>query len=349
MGDTRQVLLISHVADLDGAASALVADYYWSKQQGADVEIHFVDYSQRLENVASLLASNEYEAVWIMDLAILDPEVLKLNKTPREKTFIFDHHATAHNSLKQIANKKYAEVYFDDSKCATEVVWDYVSPEINKRKKDAQMLKKLVSYARSRDLWIRDLEQGDQLDAMVRYMGAYEFFHHIAEDYRRIEDYSEVMEVVLEVGEKQMMQSIYFAENSMVYTDLTYKDGSKKHNIRLITCSSFGSTSDVGNHLVSKHANYDDVDGVYAIMLDGRNLSCSVRTNESTCDITDIPANKMASAMDKNGGGHKNAAGFQVSKEYFEFGPAYLHAEIRNWLLTSPKTKFKLAETPKKK
>lgn len=314
-GQGRRVTILSHQDDLDGVASAVVADRYL-RGQGVVPNVCFVSYETIEVDVERLGASED--ELWIMDLSLKDPGLIKhLRRFGPEKLFIFDHHSS---SVQAMASwQPFATILFDDSgnRCATDLVYGFVRETLGWD--DLGALGPMVDAAHSRDLWIRDVQAGDDLTVMICQKDAHWMFGLLQGDPTLASpaNYTAGMYEAMQEAETARQESIALANASEVTLKYRMHPITRElfdPPVTLVCALSNGFSSDVA------HALLDGNGHRWVALIDVDRLRLSFRTNDETIQATGVSAKELAESI-PGGGGHPCAAGSALPPEILRGGP----------------------------
>jgi len=321
-------LIVSHIADLDGVASALLACKYMQSHNYDLITYKFADYDNAYDTVVDNIKDNDF--VFISDLSWKPTNINlidQLSHLKKENIIFVDHH----KSSKEVfdAWKDKATIYFDCSgdKCATDLIWEFAKNDIEAKDKEIQEWAKdrcgsyyvednmpyyqeLVNAAHSRDLWINDNDNGLYLTKIITELGAENVFLELTRHMKYLNGYFPAeWNQAIEKYDLRFAKSKELAEKSASITDIDLSDIS----VKLITCFTNGFVSDIGHEFLT------DIDGYgWFITFNLENYTLSIREKEGTFKNTGIGCNDIASKFDPNGGGHVYAAGAKPhTNQYF--------------------------------
>ena len=145
-------LVISHIEDIDGMGSIILANIFWDKQ---------VDYvACTIPEVAIILKEvwQNYEEIYICDLP-LDNEAISLidnNVKIQEKIKHFDHHASELDNAKKYSFINEVVNLNNKQTSGTELFYNYLLSLDANNKINQDYFKEFVEATRSADVW--DLE-----------------------------------------------------------------------------------------------------------------------------------------------------------------------------------------------
>jgi len=179
-------LIQTHI-DLDGAACAVILDYFDLEYD----ELLFVNYSDYESGELNYEYLKQFEEVWYTDFS---PDEMSLNIFKKEatKVKIFDHHQTFQDSFKDYdkTGLNY-EYYFDNSRSGTEIVFDY----LRKGKRIPKNVVDFVQLVSAYDLWKETsklFEKASDLNRLLwksldyQAKGAYKYYPFIEKFVNRL-------------------------------------------------------------------------------------------------------------------------------------------------------------------
>lgn len=298
----KKVSIVSHRADLDGVASAVLATEFVMSKYGAPPEkVIFADYDDAKTAIAR--AAIDVDELWILDLSIKEPNIAEFFKhIPRESVFYFDHHNSSVSTVE--AWSDVASLYFDDSgnSCTADLLYKAagdVAPQFTK----TPIYDQLVAATHSRDLWINDVQEGALLTDVISILGAQAVYQELIEQPSSAFEskFPKLFQEAVIIAEHQREAAIAMANNTKMSIEV--KDGCS-----LVYMITTGYQSDVGHMILQQHP------GSYAIMFNLSNLTGSIRCNKETAMANGIGANSIASLF-AGGGGHPYAAGFPLTTD----------------------------------
>ena len=285
-----KAIIVSHIADLDGVASAVLLWHYLKAKNGEEPQVFFTDYVDAGEMIKRV--SLDCEELHISDLSQRDVTLVPtIPGTP--KLFFYDHHPDSKLAFELWADK--ATIWFDDtaSRCATDLVWDAYASILEALD---PALVDLKAAAHSIDLWIKDRIEGDELSSVVAVKGAQVLFNILSAEPCRAqkENYSNEIKQCIYISAEQLRVSEALAKNTAC--KFVVKDDA------VVICAySWGRTSDVGHSLL--------IENPYAwiILMDLKRMTLSMRSNAETVAKYNVSVQDIAGSL--GGGGHPVAAG----------------------------------------
>lgn len=283
-------IVVLHHSDLDGYAS-LWAFLKAKDLSESDVEAISVNYN-RQEQVLSEnnLAGKD---IYIFDFSFSRKEIERLNKENNNLCLI-DHHITAEQELGDLSY-----CHFNDTTCGAINVWVYFSDK---------ELPEFLKYVNAYDMW-------EMKDTEDQYVCLY--LNSIAKTMSAFDDANDKLinnkKYILEIGKMiydnmhKSSRTIFNSAPSFLLDNEKiswYKDGNA--GVPVYNNSEASWTS----HWYFQGEN--SCDKVAFFHFEGDKVMFSLRSKKEA-DVSDI-------ATSWGGGGHKNAAGFDMEiKKFFEF------------------------------
>ena len=310
------VLIVSHIADLDGVASAVLLTAYFKEFRGILPNVVFADYENAQEKVLS--NSDFADEIWICDLSWKENNIDSIDKLKSIKIFFFDHHSSSRKCFEHWANS--ASIFFDDSgkMCTADIIYAYLSSlsestELPPPTEDfLKLMAPIVSATHSRDLWIKDDPNGCAISCVIDDLGAEHVFFELIKNPEKIH---------ISNFPKQWTDSVSKFEEKL---NLSYDMAQKTlltevvNGVNVCACFALGAISETGERILKEK-------GPSLIgFIDLNRKEISFRTNEETIEIVGFGVNKIASFIHQNGGGHPCAAGAACSSKHFTEGPIAL-------------------------
>lgn len=298
----KKVSIVSHRADLDGVASAVLATEFVMARHGVPPDkVIFADYEDAKTCIAR--AAIDADELWILDLSIREPNIAEFFRhIPRESVFYFDHHNSSVPTVEAWEGK--ASLYFDDSGnyCTADLLYEaasQVAPSFIKN----PVYDQIVAATHSRDLWVNDVREGALLTDAIAILGAGSVYQELVEQPSSSFEskFPRLFQEAVVIADGQRAAAMSMANNTKMVVPV--KDG-----CNLVYAITTGYQSEVGHMILQQHP------GSYAIMFNLSNLTGSIRCDNETAKEHGIGANNIASLF-VGGGGHPYAAGFPLSTD----------------------------------
>lgn len=219
------------------------------------------------------------------DVVIVDfsyPRNVILDMKERAKSLlILDHHKTAKEALDGLDF-----AIFDMAKCGASLAFSYLFPD--------RSVPRIIEYIEDRDLWRRELPFSD-LVANALWLRPKKF-----EEWEQLLHYNEEeMEELVQLG-----STVEAVKNNIVEQLMRDKVEIRLKGLKLNAVNSAVYVSEIGNKLLETEPV-----GVVFSVKSGKVLF-SLRSRDDRPDVSEI-------AKLFGGGGHRNAAGFEVSISQF--------------------------------
>lgn len=311
-------LIVSHRADLDGVASAVLMTQAVPEEHRMNAHVAFADYDDKLPLLSGVVDTFKPDVVWIGDLAFRINEfddVYALLKDVGEVKF-YDHHVSSSEFFDRVRESwPQACVSLDVSGdfCTADLVYND-----NPDAMTSEWMEELRSATHSADLFLNINRNGTLLSMVITVLGANATFDMILADPSCIceEKFTGVMQACVEKCRRQDQKSFDLAnwsEHSMLVTSLP---GSPK----IVLCFTAGNESVIGNGMAERHSP------AWTIMLKPDINAVSMRTNQQTIDMTGISVADIAASF--GGGGHPRAAGFDLPLPWLIKGMDFALVEL---------------------
>jgi oligoribonuclease NrnB/cAMP/cGMP phosphodiesterase (DHH superfamily) len=298
----KKVSIVSHRADLDGVASAVLASEFVMSRHGVPPDkVIFADYEDAKTAIAR--AAIDADELWILDLSIRESNISEFFKhIPKESVFYFDHHNSSVSTIEAWSDK--VSIYFDDSgNCCTADLLYAATPDVAPAFVKTPVYDQIVAATHSRELWINDVAEGALLTDAIAILGAETVYQELLEQPSSAFEskFPELFQEAVVIADNQRKNAMSMANNTKMV--IPVKDGCS-----LVYSITTGYQSEVGHMILQQHP------GSYAIMFNLGNLTASVRCDKATADANGIGANSIASLF-VGGGGHPVAAGFPLTAD----------------------------------
>lgn len=284
-GDVMKILIISHIADIDGMGSIVLANQVFDKFDKILIEPRELD-----SVIDNLISNNTYDKIFICDLAMEEKTGLKiLNSNLKDIVRQFDHHATNNFNFYFAIVEEYRGTFMP---CGTSLFYEFLNKEYNFKNNASDIF---VEATRSYDTYNFKKDGNIYAKALCNL-----FFHYDIDKY--IDIFSERLkespnefylnEEEVNISNKYLNEEIDYinlCDNNLIFTTID--------NASVAISISDRFRSSVGNTLSEKYK--DKVDFVLVVNFDRK--SFSLRT------VKDF--NVGIFAQKYNGGGHDKAAG----------------------------------------
>ena len=296
-----RIKLYSHT-DWDGNSPYILLKTYYPT---ANISYSFCNYGDIDEKVQEFLDSKEYQNydyIYITDISVSEKIAERLQKIADETKIIirlFDHHQTALHLNKF----DFCEVMIEKNEepiCATKLFYQYFTEELNLEKKD--YVERYVKYVNDYDTWLWEnkyhYDLPDKWNTLFQFYGRLNFIENVLKKFEKNKTtFTETDQLILDI-EAQKKQS--YIKNKM--NDVFEKkiDG---ENCAIVFAEQY--TNDIATALKETCPNSD-----IQIVIGQRGISYRSRSNK------DINLGDFVKQF--GGGGHKKAAGSQITREMRE-------------------------------
>jgi oligoribonuclease NrnB/cAMP/cGMP phosphodiesterase (DHH superfamily) len=310
-----KILIVSHIADLDGVASAVLAYRHLAQTRNVAtskvISVSFVNYDNAFDTVIE--ESQGMDEVWICDLSWKMSDVDLINHLTHihpDKLLFFDHHRSSRECFE--AWKDHATFFFDDSGeyCTTDLIWSYMrscghAPD---------ELLPIVSAAHSRDLWIKNDPNGCAISSVISELGALTVFQALIEDpdLIHVSNFPREWQNICHRAEQKLEASYQAARNTLTKTTIRNEAGVE---VPLMACIAQGCVSDVGDRILSEE------NGGFIGLIDLVHGRLSFRSTHPTIKTMGFGVNEIALRLHPNSGGHPVAAGAKCGSRHLTDGP----------------------------
>jgi oligoribonuclease NrnB/cAMP/cGMP phosphodiesterase (DHH superfamily) len=244
------------------------------------------------EKVAELLETWDGPII-LADISI-SHSLAEMIAARNKDVYLFDHHKSAI----PLVEFDFCEIDVDNTRCGSKVFYDWLVKEFKHTSEIHKILlyKDLVEAADDIDRWIHAIPRSMQLATLHRILGQKLFVDRFTRDPGTVFSSSE--KFMLQIEEEKKEEFIQGKKKSVQVFTKTL-DG---HEVKIGIVVASDHESELG------HAIYDDPElGVdIVIMISGKKLSMRSRSG--------CPVDLSKLTHKYGGGGHRNAAGCQLSK-----------------------------------
>lgn len=294
--NNNKILIISHIADIDGMGSVILGKYYFK-----DIDYLLAENNHDFD-LEKDIDVNIYETIYICDLGFNDKNLEYVLNRPDVASKIknFDHHES------ELEKNKYSFVnevikLNERLTCATELFYNYLLTLPNSEFLKSKFFKEFVEAVRSLDTWTfkeTNNNLGSDLAVLLGYLGVVKFIDLISsldcsDTFYLPESYEDIINIQNETKERDVVN--YLSKSKVI----------EYNNYKIAVSISEGFRSDVGDALMNKYSDAD-----FALIINFYRNTCSLRTNNDKYDM-----GLIAKEFTNNGGGHKRSAGFQFDEE----------------------------------
>ena len=291
-------LIISHIADVDGMSSVILAKAHFE-----NIDYCLVEFSE-LETIIKKLINEklylQYDEIFITDVSFRTSTLELVDSCEELKRRIkhFDHHASEVDVAKKYSFVN--EVIDRDGKkvCGTTLFYDYIKDDF---KYKSEYLDKYLEAVRSYDTMgpLCGNDYGNNLTTLFGLIGIDNFINKFTNGIKSKQD---------PLNEDDMALINRELEARKDYVDLCDKNLIRieldNYNVGVSISEQYRSV--VGNDLSQKYQ--DELD--YILIINFMRNQFSFRTVKN-----DVNVGELAKKYSKDGGGHPKAAGMPIDKD----------------------------------
>lgn len=281
-------VIVTH-KDLDGVGCAVLF-----KTIFPDSEVYFEDYKTVNERVKVLIENNSIDTFYITDISVNDDVASILKNAAKEMTLcLIDHHKSA------IPLKKYDFVQVNLESCGTSLVFDHFIETYNYGCFSEEKLSQLRQYIdmvriiNDYDLWTHHYPESKDFNTLLGVIG--------------LENMLDRFLVNPSITLSSVEESLIHFENKkkQEYIEKTeFEEVIDRFGRRAAICFAEKYVSELCHHILENY-KFD-----YVVNVNLRSKTVNLRSKKDI-DVSTI-------AIANGGGGHKNAAGYQLKEESIE-------------------------------
>mgnify|MGYP000048822557 CR=1 FL=1 len=283
----KQAVVIYHGADcMDGFGAAL-AFHMWKEAVYGSENVQYIpcNYGQDIFSFGYSFVSKD---VYIVDFSF-SREVLTMIAKDADYVLVLDHHKTAEEALENWGDKPVnMEIVFDMKKSGAGLTWDRFCPSPGHRSD-------LINYIEDRDLWRFALWGSKEINAYIaladKTFESYSLVNTLLQN--DIERAHQFGALLLKQHQKHVDSIVALARPCKISLPTGEYNG-------LVANSNYQFASDVGHELAKLSGTFGAT-----YVTDSRGA-----TKWSLRSIKDYDVSRIAKQF--GGGGHKNAAGFEI-------------------------------------
>ena len=286
--NNNKIIMITHIADIDGMGSLILAKKYYDKLDYVLCEIN------ELMEVFSSVDFTNYEIIYVCDLALSNTILNYLNNHPEitNKINHFDHHEKFENSPEYVNSIVYLN---DKPTCSTELFYNYLLALDSKFNKE--FYKTYVEATREQDNFdFGDEEYNAKLLAFTHALIGPENYIELICNLNDNENFKlpKIYEDLYKSDLDKQKEYIDFVNKNLCIADYNnYKVG--------ITISE-QYRSIVGNSICKLRPEID-----FMLIINFNRNRVSLRSVKNNIDL-----NVIGKEFHPDGGGHKLSAGFLI-------------------------------------
>lgn len=291
--NNNKIMVISHIADIDGMGSVILADKFYSNQ---------VDYIlaevKDLAEIFNTFDFSNYEVIYLCDLPLIPSAMEALDKHEEIITKLkhFDHHPSYGEVVPKYVN---TQTFLDGRKtCGTELLYNYLLSLSDKL--DNSFYRVLVEATREQDTWsfLEETYNAKMLACVYRIIGP-EAYIELIDSLNELEEFKlpKLFSDLYEADLVRQKHYIDFVNENLLVT--TYK----QYKIGVTIAEQYRSV--LGDEICKMRPDLD-----FLMILNYSRNSVSLR-----CAKDDIDLNEIGTEFHHDGGGHRKAAGFDIDEE----------------------------------
>lgn len=311
MSSQQEVIIYYHNPCQDGIVGAWCALNYFNENNGYDCEYIGCAPGKDKELKDSV---HKDKTVYFID--VLPSYKIQELCAVAKQVIILDHHKTNLEYINKIWDPKVQNltVVFDMERSGAQIAWDYFNPT------EKHMRPWFVDYVGDRDLWKWELPESQAINSGMQNMGFLDSIETVNQLYKKYKEDNElIMRQVIETGrgiESYRKRLIANATKNSICLRFC------KNDIGMDTYCWLGNinsdiASELGNILSERPLPNGETPKfavIYTYNVLGNEFYLSLRSSKEN-DGADVSI--IAKSLDKNGGGHKHAAGCKVDVATF--------------------------------
>ena len=291
--NNSKILVISHIADIDGMGSVILANKFYGAVDYILCDIgNLVDALKRIEN-------KEYDIIYICDLSLVSDAVSYINDHSYliEKIKHFDHHSSRiDDTTPSYAN--YVLELNGRKTSATELFYNYLVSLNNEFK--SKFYDEFVEGIRANDTWDMngDFELGRKLASIHAILGSNPFIE---------------MVLSLDANQGFVLPKVYL---DFIKADQDKMDSYIKNANKNLCISEYNGMK-IGVSITEQYRSVlgDEIcklnpEIAFILIINFNRMSCSLRTIRD-----DIHLGEICKEFHHDGGGHIKAAVFIIDSE----------------------------------
>ncbi len=285
------MILLTHI-DLDGAGCAIVAQHFYAQKL---TKIYHCDYDQVDSTLLGLLKKTN-EFIVLADISMNAETAALVNQAYANRIELFDHHQTAWEYL-----RNYTWAKFKLDRCGASVLFESLKeqmPEVP----IFENLSKLIFHVNDYDLWLHTSPESSLFNDMLYLLG--------------MDTFVGVMKTRIQESQPLIRDTDQLYLNGLQSKKYSYFKQCVEQAIvqgnRLVVLSS-RHTSELCQYIrdiSSAPEAWKTLEYIDVINLETR--THSLRSYKPDYDVSQI-------AKQHGGGGHKNAAGYQIATRLDSF------------------------------
>lgn len=289
--NNNKTIIITHIADIDGMGSLILAKKYYS-----NIDYILCEINELIEVFTKVDFSN-YETIYVCDLALSKTILNYLNKHPEitNKIKHFDHHEIIENSPEYVNSI----IYLDNKPtCGTQLFYNYLLTLDNKFNNN--FYKTFVEATREQDNFdFGDEEYNAKLLAFTHALIGPENYIELIFNLNDNENFKlpKIYEDLYKSDLDKQKEYIEFINKNLCITEYnSYKVG-------VTICEHYRSI--VGNSICKLRPEID-----FMLIINFSRNRVSLRSVKENIDL-----NVIGKEFHPDGGGHKLSAGFLIDSK----------------------------------
>lgn len=286
--------ILYHYPCNDGFGAAFAAWYsgFNDGQQIKEFGFHKFEYQKALPDISG-------ETLYLLDCSLSVPGYVEMLNKRFKRIVLIDHHKSAAETISELITlypeiMSRIELHIDQTKSGAVLAWEY----FNKGKD----VPELLLYIQDRDLWKWEMGGTAKIhNGLNGYIQDFWTWHNIYLDWQSYkQELLHKGEAILFYQDRIVQEHVQRAQN-IFFTD------TDELIISGMVVNATCLWSEIGHEILKAHPKAK-IAATYYFTHDGF-VKFSLRSR-GDCDCTKI-------AKQFGGGGHKPAAGFKISAEYF--------------------------------
>ncbi len=293
-----KVLLISHIADPDGVTNAVLGKIVFK-----DIDIKLTELNDVDKLLKEGIESNQYDKIYITDLNMTEEMAKYIDKDEelKKKVHVFDHH------ISQISLNKYSFIDVivekDNRKeCGTSLFYNYLLSIRDNEILRKNSTKKIVNLVRSIDTFDFQGISKDEaftIQKIFSIFGRDKYIDYLINYVKNNDEFilDDSLKLIIDVENDRVKRYLEQKEQEMFRVKL---DG---YNAGLVYAEDY--RTELGDYLNTKYKESLDF-----IIIINVSRSISLR-GQGKVDLSIL-------STKHGGGGHKNAAGIKLPKDFLK-------------------------------
>lgn len=307
-----KVIIFSHESDIDGLGCVVLAELAFK-----DVNYVLAPNVEKLEllfrNYLSNGSLNDYDKIYITDLALRDPSLTMVNESVlKDNVLVFDHHKRAiDDGLNRYSFTKIIEEDKNGKRCATDLFYEYLCEK--SLIIPSQAISEFVELTRLEDTWQwkKDSQHGEAAHDLAILFNCIGIEKYISDMVYKLLNNKDSF--LLSKEEKELIQNRKEEYNKLLEIILSNAEyfTDENDNKYGIVFANYEYRNELAEFIV-ENGNKENIKYFIVVAMDkGEYGQKSYRTIEDGFDVNEV-------AMLHGGGGHPGAACVSITKEQKE-------------------------------